>query len=186
MDPICNFIFELGQLRRIRHEGWKLASVALPESVAEHSLRVAQIGYMLAVLEDYDNPAEVCTMAVFHDMGETRIGDLHKVANRYVNADEHRAVMDQMGPLGTLGTAILGMWEQVNECRSQAGIIAHDADLLEMAVTSREYVEMGYQTAHSWLENIAPRLQTPSAQRLIQSLRTMSPNEWWQGLKKLD
>jgi putative hydrolase of HD superfamily len=186
MDHISNFIYELGQLRHICHEGWKLASVAMPESVAEHSLRTAQISYMLAVLEGYDNPAEVCAMAVFHDVGETRIGDLHKVAQRYVNADERQAVMDQMEPLGTLGVAILGLWEQFDNHHSRAGVIAHDADLLEMAASAREYEEIGYQMATSWLDNIAPRLQTVSAQRLIESLRTNSPNRWWQGLKKLD
>ncbi|MDD5779085.1 MAG: HD family hydrolase, partial [Candidatus Thermoplasmatota archaeon] len=186
MDPVSRFVFELGQLRRIRHEGWTLAGVEKPESVAEHSLRAAQIAYLLAVMEDHENPAEACAMAVFHDVGETRIGDLHKVANRYVSADEQRAVREQTGPLGEMGSTILGLWRQVEEESSTAGVIARDADLLEMAATAREYVEAGHPSAASWIDNIAPRLRTPSARRLLQSLRTTSPHSWWQGLKEME
>ena len=47
-----NFLFELGQLKRVKHEGWRLVGVEHPESVAEHSLRAAQIGYVIAALEN--------------------------------------------------------------------------------------------------------------------------------------
>jgi len=59
-QDILNFIFELGQLRRIDHEGWKLIGIKHPETVAEHSLRAAQIGFILAELENLDNPFEIC------------------------------------------------------------------------------------------------------------------------------
>lgn len=65
---ILNFIFELGQLKRIKHEGWRLIGVKFPESVADHCLRAAQIGYILAKMEKYENPFEVCSMVVFHDI----------------------------------------------------------------------------------------------------------------------
>ncbi|MDI6721005.1 MAG: HD domain-containing protein [Candidatus Aenigmarchaeota archaeon] len=59
---VLNFIFEMGQLRRIKHEGWRIAGVENPESVADHALRAAQIGFFLARLEGYDNPYEVCSI----------------------------------------------------------------------------------------------------------------------------
>lgn len=43
---LLNFFFELGQLKMIEHEGWRLAGINHPESVASHSLRAAQIGYV--------------------------------------------------------------------------------------------------------------------------------------------
>ena len=33
---IINFIFELKQLSRIKHEGWKIIGIEDPESVADH------------------------------------------------------------------------------------------------------------------------------------------------------
>jgi len=80
LHDILHFLFEIGHLRHIKHEGWKLAGVTAPDSVAEYALRAAQIGSVLAKMEGYENPYEVCTMVVFHDNGETRVGDIHKVS----------------------------------------------------------------------------------------------------------
>ena len=48
---ILKFLFELGQLKKVEHEGWRLAGVENPETVTDHSLRAAQIAYVLARLE---------------------------------------------------------------------------------------------------------------------------------------
>ncbi|MBU0498179.1 MAG: HD domain-containing protein, partial [Candidatus Thermoplasmatota archaeon] len=144
MEKITDFIFELGQLRRISHEGWKLIGIHEPESVAEHSLRTAQIGYILALLECYKNPLEVCTICVFHDIGECRIGDIHKVGNRYLTVDETKVVKDQVKNLGFIGPLIQELWNQAEYQETTAGVIAKDADLLDMAFTAREYQIIGY------------------------------------------
>lgn len=180
---ILNFFFELGQLRRIRHEGWTLAGVEDPESVAAHSLRAAQIGFVLASLEGYDNPFEVCTMLVFHDLGESRIGDIHRVANRYITADEGRATAEALSKIGSIGNNILTLWQQVEDVKTKAGIIAKDADLLEQALMAKEYMEKGYNAAHDWIRNISTMLRTCSAKALIASLKEVNSYDWWKGLK---
>lgn len=113
-SKITNFIFEMAQLRRIKHEGWRVIGIEHPESVADHSLRAAQISFILAKLEKYENPHEVCSMLVFHDIGECRIGDLHKIAIRYAQADEERAVREQTQPLEETGKEILRLWCEVD------------------------------------------------------------------------
>jgi len=184
-EEICKFLCEMGQLRRIRHEGWRLCGVEKPESVAEHSLRAAQIGYILAKLEGYENPEEICTALVFHDIAECRIGDLHKVARRYVGADEERAVKEQTKKLGKIGEDIFSIWRKFEHQDEKAGVIAKDADLLEMAFTAKEYVEIGYESAMDWIEKISKRLKTKSARKLLEILMKRKCLEWWQGLKKL-
>lgn len=185
LHHICKFICELGHLKRIKHEGWRLCGVANPESVAEHSLRAAQIGYILAKLEGYEKPEEVCSILVFHDIGECRIGDLHRVAKRYVNADEKRAVEEQSKNLGEIGRDIFEKWKAIEHQENKAGTIAKDADLLEMAFTAKEYMETGFLAAGDWIEKISAKLQTDSAKRLIKTLKELNCTEWWQGLKKL-
>ncbi|MFH1073327.1 MAG: HD domain-containing protein [Nanoarchaeota archaeon] len=186
MRHITNFIFELGQLKRIKHEGWRLVGVQHPESVAEHSLRASQIAYILAQLEKYDHPEEACAIAVFHDIGECRIGDLHKVANRYVSADEERAVAEQLHNLGSMKADILSLWKQAEEKNSTAGIIAKDADLLEIAFTAKEYMEQGHAAAEDWIKNVSARLETKSAQELLETMKTMTSTDWWKGLKSFE
>ncbi len=182
---IAKFVFELGQLRRVSHEGWKLLGIRHPDTVAEHSLRAAQIGYILASLEGYAKPEEVCSMLVFHDMAEARVGDLHKVASRYASADETRAAQEQTAPLEEIGTSIFNLWNQVEEKSTPAGIIAKDADYLETALTGQEYLEQGHAYAQDWIDNVAKALKTESAKKLLAEIQKTNSNEWWQGLKKL-
>ena len=124
-------------------------------------------------------------MLVFHDIGECRIGDLHKIASRYVEADEARAVKEQTESLGIIGKDIFRLWNDVEEKKTTAGIIAKDSDLLEQAVTAKEYVEKGYAYAQDWITNVGKRLQTNAAKELWNQLGTTHSNMWWQGLKKI-
>ena len=180
-----NFIFEMGQLRNVRHEGWRLAGVENPDMVAAHSLRVAQIGYILAILEDYPDPNEVCSICVFHDMEESRIGDIQRVASRYVTSDKHKAVEEQVKPLKEIGQKIHNLWKQQENQDTKAGIIAKDADYLEMAVMAKEYLERGYASTQDWLDNIKEVLKTETAKKLIAELMEVNSYDWWYGLKKL-
>jgi len=181
---ILNFIYELGTLQRIKHEGWKIAGIKDPESVAEHSLRAAQIAFILAKMEGHKQPHKIATMLVFHDIGECRIGDIHKVANRYIDAHEEQAVKDQTKPLKKLGEEILSLWQETEEAKTEAGKIAKDADLLEQAITAKEYQEQGYLSVQNWLTNIKKALKTKSAKDLFKKLSKTRSTDWWQGLKK--
>ena len=182
---IINFIFELGQLKRVRHEGWKIIGINNPESVAEHSLRAAQIGFILARLEKYKEPSEVCSILVFHDIAECRIGDIHKIGNRYISVNEEKVVEEQTARLGNVGKEILGMYKQMERKNTKAGIIAKDADLLEQAITAKEYIEKGYGFAQDWINNVSKSVKTKSAVNLLKDLKKSNSNDWWQGLKKL-
>lgn len=181
---LINFIFELAQLRRIKHEGWRLSGVEKPLSVADHALRSAQIGYFLAKKEGFENPYEVVTMLVFHDIGECRIGDIHKVANRYVQANEEQAVKDQLRPLDD-NEELFSLWKQTETRSSIPGVIAKDADYLEKAFTAKEYMEMGHKTAEDWINNVRKHLQTVSAKTLLEEMVKMTSTDWWNGLKKI-
>ncbi len=185
-EKIASFIFELGTLRFIQREGWKLIGVKHPESVAEHSLRAAQIGYILAKLEGYPHPEEVCTLLVFHDIAECRIGDIHKVANRYIERREKESVVEQLRDLDEIGESIMRLWQRVEERVGEAGVIARDADLLDLAATACEYLSQGYKEAEDWIINTRKRLQTVSAKKLLDALQRGNPYRWWRGLKKID
>jgi len=182
---ILNFIFELGQLKKIEHEGWRLAGVNHPETVSDHGLRAAQIGFILAKMEKYKNPFEICTIIVFHDIAECRTGDVHKVANRYIKRDEKRAIKDQLAKLDNIGKEIFDLWQQAENQTTIAGKIARDADLLEQAVTAKEYLEQGHLLTQDWLNNVAKSLKTKSAKDLLDSLKETKSTDWWQGLKKI-
>ncbi|MCW1296516.1 MAG: HD domain-containing protein [Candidatus Parvarchaeota archaeon] len=180
---IVDFIFELAQLKRIRHEGWRLIGIEDPESVAAHTARAIQIGFILAKMEKYENPFEICSILAFHEIAECRTGDIHRIANRYIQLDDESAVKDQLKKLD-FGEEIFELWKQIKYKNTRAGIIAKDADLLEMAFTAKEYIERGHTFAQDWISNISKRLQTDSAKNLLAALEKSNSNDWWQGLKK--
>lgn len=179
------FFYELGMLKRVQREGWKLLGITQPESVAEHSLRAAQIAYVLAQLEHHPSPETVCTMLVFHDIGETRIGDIQKVANRYITADEKKVVSDQLQSLGEIGQRIFSLWDELESHDSQTALIAKDADLLELALTACEYKHQGFTAANDWLKKTEQRIQTTKAKQLFNNFLNTDPMKWWDGLKQL-
>ena len=185
-QKIALFLFELGMLKHIHREGWKLIGVKTPETVAEHSLRAAQIGYILAKLEGHPNPEEISTMLVFHDIAECRIGDIHKLAIRYIQRDEEQVVKEQLSSLSEINEDIIHLWEQFDHKSTRAGVIAKDADLLELIVTAYEYLSQGFKEAEDWIRNTEKKLSTDSAKKILQTLKEVDPYKWWYGLKKLD
>lgn len=185
MLSILNFFFELRQLRNAPRSGWQIIGVPQAESVAEHSARTAQIAYVLALLEKHPHPEHVATMALFHDIAECRTGDLHKIAQRYVDSDERSVVEGMTESLDVVGASIRELWYEAEERTSTASLIAKDADLLDVAVSGREYVFSGFAAADDWYKNAGTMLTTDHGKRLWALLGEADPNAWWKGLKKL-
>ncbi|WP_186763401.1 HD domain-containing protein [Lentzea tibetensis] len=88
---IVRYAYEAGYLKRTPRAGWQLASVPHLESVAEHSFRVGIVAYIIAVHESA-NPDRAAALSLFHDMPETRIGDIPSVGKRYVSTSDPRQV----------------------------------------------------------------------------------------------
>lgn len=184
---IINFIFELSQLKRIRHIGFKHAGVRDPDSVADHIMRAAQIGYILAVMEGGVNPEKVATMVLIHDNGEARIGDQDKLSARYFNTKkaERDALGEQLGNLETVGQTWLSYFDEYENRNTKAGIIAKDADWLEQAFQAKEYMDMGYEAAEDWIINVEAALETASAKKILKEMKNVKFTDWWRGLKKM-
>src|SRR3954449_8173699 len=90
---IAAFAFEMGVLKRQRRSGWWHAGIRDPESVAEHSLRVAQLAALIASEEGGD-PARAAYLGMWHDSQETRIGDIPHSARPYVEVASNERITD--------------------------------------------------------------------------------------------
>jgi len=184
ISSMVNYLFEAGELKRIKRSGWWTAKIKDPESVAEHSFRCAIVAFFLAKMEGAD-PQELCSAAVFHDMHETRILDLHKVAARYLD-QEKAALQTERDQLAALPKDMADEIRPLLELSEKKKTILKDADLLECALQAKEYMEIGYADAEDWLINIEKRLKTPSARQLLTQAKSMRSRDWWRGLKKTD
>ncbi len=183
-NRIVRYLFETGELKRIKRSGWWLAKVKDPESVAEHSYRTAIVAFILAKLEGVD-ANRLCAAAVFHDVIETRLLDLHKLSARYIDVHEKiekKVVEDQ---LAALPKELASELASLYELKGKELDILKDADYLECALQAKEYLESGYADAQEWLDNIGKLLKTESAKKLFVSIISSRSSDWWQGLKRL-
>jgi putative hydrolase of HD superfamily len=184
-DPVTGsmirFLHELGLLKRIRRSGWLVAGVEAPESVADHTFRTAALGYLLAKLENAD-PMKTALMCLFHDMHETRIGDLHRINRRYLNhaSAEKRAMKDQLDALPEeISSELLGLLEEFSSGRSREAALARDADVLECLIQAREYQHQGCSSVRQWILNAYSSLKTPWAKRMAEACIQGDPKDWW-------
>lgn len=187
MEDIVNFFYEVGQLKRVKRSGWWLAGIDNPENIAEHSFRVAVIGYVLAKLEKVD-AHKVVLMSLFQDLSEARLNDLHKVGQRYINFKEaeKKAFKEQLERLPEeMADELYDLFNQYHTDSSKEGIVARDADYLECVVQAKEYIETGYKSAQNWIDNIRKLLKTDSAKKLMDLVEKTDSKSWWKDLKKI-
>lgn len=192
MKKIINYIFEVGVLKREKHNGFKLIGVDNLGSVAEHALRASQIGYVLTILENERNgsnlnPEKVASILIFHDNGEARIGDLHKVASRYIDSKEaeKQAFEDQANGLPEEAKKnVLKYFDEFENRTTREGVIAKDADWLEAAFSAKEHYDLGNALAMDWILSVEKALETDSAKEIIKEMKETRFTDWWVNLKK--
>lgn len=178
---VLNFISEAGLLKRVRRSGWSVLGIKDAESVADHSFRCAVISYVLARMEKVP-PYKALLMALFNDVQEARITDLHKMAQRYINAKiaEDNAFSEQISPLPrNIKSELLAILREYKDQNTNESIIARDADILECLIQAKEYYEHGYSQAAKFLRKAPGFLKTKSARKLWQLAKKTDLNEWW-------
>ena len=187
-NDTAKFLYEVGQLKRVKRSGWWIAGVKDPESVAEHAFRTAVIAYLLARSEGADTGKTVL-MALFHDLPETRTNDAHRIVRRYADWRDvdKKAMKEQSKRLpDEVAKEVVSLFEEFEKEVSPEAKLARDADLLECLIQAREYQALGYDDVADWIRNARAALTTESAKRIAAECLKTEPGEWWQGLKAVE
>ncbi|ATY11381.1 HD domain-containing protein [Amycolatopsis sp. AA4] len=176
---LAAFGYELGLLKRIRRAGWWQVGVRDPESVAEHSLRAAQIAALLAA-EEGANPERAAFLAIWHDTQETRTGDIPHTAGKYLAKPEPREITaDQTGGLpGGTRDVVRAAVDEYETRETLEAKCAKDADKLEMLLQAIEYREIGVERVAGWIDSGRKGLATEAARRIAEAAVTLSPLAW--------
>ena len=187
-SKIIKFLSEIYMLKRNKHEGFRLSGVEHIDSLADHITCAAQIAYILGEMEGLDG-TKCASIVLFHDNGEARIGDQHKVAARYIDAHEGEtnAFLEQMDFLpDTIKNKIIGLYNEYDKRNTPEGIVAKDADWVEVAIQAKIYSEQGYQNLENWIENVSTAVETKSAKEIMREVKNMKnfTTCWWEDLKK--
>lgn len=176
---IAAFGFEMGVLKRIRRSGWWHAGVRDPESVAEHTMRVAQLAAVIAAEEGAD-PARAAFLGLWHDTQETRTGDLpHTVGDYLSKPDPRRITRDQTARLPDAAReSIRGAVDEFESQRTPEARCAKDADKLEMLLQALEYRDVGATRVDGWIDSARASIRTETARRVADAALTLSPLSW--------
>jgi putative hydrolase of HD superfamily len=177
LKAIANFIYETGMLSKTPRSGlWFLGTGQ--QSVAEHTLRTAFIGYALASLTPEADRNKVIFICLFHDLGEGRTSDLNYVHQRYGRLAEARAIED-ISKSVPFGNEIKNAYDAFEARETLEAKISKDADQLEWLATMLEEESKGNTKARAWAENAYKRLKTPAGQHVGKMLIETEPDAWW-------
>ncbi len=69
------FIEEIGKLKKVKRAGWIREGIKTPESVTDHSYRLAILAMIFSSELKVDQ-SKFIKMALIHDLGELEIGDI--------------------------------------------------------------------------------------------------------------
>ncbi|MBN2331847.1 MAG: HD domain-containing protein [Deltaproteobacteria bacterium] len=177
MDKIAKFLFEVGMLKRTPRSGLQFLGSG-NESVAEHICRTVYIGFVLAQLTDDVDEGRLLKMCLFHDLVESRTGDLNYVNKKYVQSNEERAMKDISRPL-FFGQEMAVLFAEFNEGKSQESRLANDADQLELLLLLRECQDLGNKYSADWIPLVIKRLQTEAGIKLAHVILKTDWSAWW-------
>ncbi len=186
-EKVLQWAVEAGLLKRLKRTGWWCSGIKDPESVADHSHRMSLLAFSIAAEEGAD-PFRAAALGVFHDLPETRIGDAHAVVKRYwkdLAADEDRARVEQNAtlPEGRGRRLIEALGREWAAGKSPEARSARDADYLECAVQSLEYLWQEKTVAREWMDSNIKRLRTKTGKRLGEALRRLFETGRWEDFR---
>ncbi len=173
---LVDFINEVGMLRLTPRTGYQFLGTG-KENVAEHSHRVAVIGYILAKLAGADK-ARTVFLCLFHDLAEARTGDFNYV-NKMYNTAKPRMAMQHATEGTGLQEDILGFWDELSENTSKEAALAHDADQLDLIFNLKQESERGNSFALQWIESALKRLHTKEGQEIGAVVVNTPSHYWW-------
>lgn len=184
LQAVVRFAYEAGQLKRVRRAGWQLTGQPDAESVAEHSWRVGVLAYLIAHLEG-GNADHAATLGLFHDLPETRTGDVPSVGKPYVAIPPPQAVIaDQTAGLPpSLAAHIRTLIDEHESAKRPDSTLearcSRDADKVECLLQAREYQLAGNQLMQPYIDSMAEAVTTETGKRLAATAQELSPAAWW-------
>lgn len=142
---LLDAVLELQHLDRVPRMGFVLRGVADPESVAEHLWHVAVLAWTLGRQVDGLDLGRALAMALLHDVGEVRLGDLPMTTSKYFEpgakaAAEAKVVGELMHPFGGQPEELLA---ELQARKTAEARFVKDCDKLQLMLKVAHYERHG-------------------------------------------
>ena len=149
-----------GKLKELKRTGWVESGVPDPESVADHSYRVALLAMAISDHEGLDSQ-KTMRMALLHDLAESTVGDL--TPRQKQRPQEKLESVAMMKILATLPEKVSQLycqvWDEYQRNETPEARLVHSSDKIEMLIQAKEYEEKGIKLDQFWETNIDPEYE---------------------------
>lgn len=144
-ESLIELLLELQTLDRVPRMGFLLRGVPDPESVAEHTLHVVTLTWLVARRIPEIDTLRAVELAVLHDVAEVRTGDLPLTAAAYWPPEAKRtaegaAAADLLAPLGEHGREL---WAELAARRTPEARLVKACDKLQLMLKVTLYESWG-------------------------------------------
>jgi putative hydrolase of HD superfamily len=177
MTNLIHLLFEARMLKEIPRSGYSFLGVG-KESVSEHSYLTAFIVLLMTRLEPEVDALRMITMALIHDLAESRIGDLNYVQRGYVTARETDALKHSLGNL-PFAEEFIEIVNEFNREQTLESQLVRDADQIALLLELKSLQDAGYVSPQKWISAVRKRVQTETGKRLTNTLLETDSDEWW-------
>lgn len=173
-----NFLLEVGKLKKVRRTGWILKGVKNPESVAEHSFRVAMMAMILPEGRKLDQ-FRLLKMALIHDLAESITSDIvwehGKLSDMEKLKVKQKRELEVGKELFSLTKQSKGLYELLDDYLKQGSPEAKflkELDKLEMGVQALEYDSTAEHSLEEFWENIEKYLKDQELTQIFEQLKS--------------
>ncbi|MCP3898542.1 MAG: HD domain-containing protein [Desulfobacteraceae bacterium] len=177
MKKIADFLFEGSILKDLPRAGYHFLGSG-KENVAEHSFVTALIAFTMSRIEPGIDREKIITMALLHDLGEARTGDLNYVQQKYVDVNEKKVLTDLISGL-TFGEDIAKLINEFNECKTKEAKLANDADQLSFILELKKLQDTGAKSPEKWISIVTKRLKTDTGKKIAKGIVSTNWDNWW-------
>lgn len=173
---LVNFTKTIGKLKKVKRTGWLVAGIKNPESVAEHSFRLAVLCMILAKKFNLDTE-KLVKMALIHDLAESVVGDLVLERGRNIVMDPKKKFKLEEGAINKLisqideGEEYIKLWYEFHDLKTPEAQLLKQLDKFEMVVQALEYEgEVDSKKLDEFWHNTRKHLKEPELLLLLEEL----------------
>ena len=154
MDNTIKFLMTMGNLKKIPRTGWLLRNIYGCETVAAHNHRVALICMLLCDRIDNVDFETTLKMALLHEIGETRLGDIPTPVGKKFNKDRVEKKIAEEILVDCKLQRYQPLTDEYFDGDSIEKIIVDAADKIDMMLQAYEYSKNGFSGAKEFFNKI--------------------------------
>lgn len=145
-------------LKKLRRTGWQLRGIKEGESIADHCWGVVLLTHILSSeLNIKLDRNKAVSIAIAHELGETRIGDIPYTTLKYFPNKrdmESAAISDILSPLSEkTKKEMVALFNEFEDAKTVEAKFVKAIDKLEMLITAAEYENSGYSGLKDFWSN---------------------------------